>query len=371
MFAHLVTAAKGLFTGQEPQDAPTDPAGASTATTSNMVSATRRGVVAPEPEKNGVAKHGKRKAQPAAAEKTDDKQSKRRKRNSLEAADASSDDAADAPEESDANGTKKQKPSASASKAHFRFDSEEPAVPEHAQPEEISQTSNHDKDEEDSDDDDDDDAPEAIDNSAQLLKMKEQAKKQEKAKQLYVISFLNACFYVHFTHNSCREEQSKKEKRRKLDERRKLQAKSSKVNDISAASDDLLSESTATLQGSTTQDARRRALPALLPDDILNADLVVRPPTPPAEEFAVPKKSNKLRFLDKTEKAPKDVQVGDVTIRVLDAPSTKATTKPALAPKASKTGRNVKENWLKRERSTAKVNGMRRTAGGPSGFKRR
>lgn len=369
MFAHLVTAAKGLFTGQEPQDAPPDPTGASTATTPNMVSATRRGVIAPEPEKIGVAKHGKRKVQPTTAEKTDDKQSKRRKRNSLEAADASSDNAADAPKESDANGTKKQKPSASAPKAHFRFDSEEPAVPEHTKPEEISQTSKHDEDEEESDDDDD--VPEAVDNSAQLLKMKKQAKKQEKAKQLYVISFLNACFYVHSAHHFCREEQSKKEKRRKLDERRKLQAKSSKVNDISAPSDDLLSESTATLQGSTTQDARRRALPALLPDDVLNADPVVRPPTPPAEEFAVPKKSNKLRFLDKTEKAPKDVQAGDVTIRVLDAPSTKATTKPALAPKASKTGRNVKENWLKRERSTAKVNGMRRTAGGPSGFKRR
>lgn len=163
----------------------------------------------------------------------------------------------------------------------------------------------------------------------------------------------------------------RKEKRRRLDERRKLQAKSSK-KDLPSTSDDLLSESTTTLQGSTTHDARRRALPALLPDEILNAEPVLRPPTPPAEDaFAGPKKSTKLKFLDKTEKAPKDVQVGDVTIRVLDAPSTKQKSTPALAPKASKSGRNVKENWLKRERSTAKVNGMRRTAGGPSGFKRK
>lgn len=168
-----------------------------------------------------------------------------------------------------------------------------------------------------------------------------------------------------------REEQLRKEKRRKLDEQRKLQAKSSK-KDIPAQSDDLQSESTTTLQGSTTHDARRRALPALLPDEILNAEPVTRPPTPPAEDaFGGPKKPNKLKFLDKTDKAPKDVQVGDVTIRVLDAQSSKSKSKPALAPKASKTGRNVKENWLKKERSTAKVNGMRRTAGGSSGFKRR
>lgn len=155
-----------------------------------------------------------------------------------------------------------------------------------------------------------------------------------------------------------------------MDEQRKLQAKFSK-RDTFATNDDLQSESTATLQGSTTQDARRRALPALLPEEILNAEPVARPLTPPTEDtFGGPRKSNKLKFLDKTEKAPKDVQVGDVTIRVLDAPSTQRKSKPALAPRASKTGRNVKENWLKRERSTAKVNGMRRTVGGPSGFKR-
>jgi U3 small nucleolar RNA-associated protein 16 len=165
----------------------------------------------------------------------------------------------------------------------------------------------------------------------------------------------------------------KKEKRRKLDETRKLQAKS-KPKEITAPSEDLLSESTTTVQGESTEDARRRTLPALLPDDILNAEPVVRPPTPPAEDnfgFAIPKKSNKLRFLEKTEKAPKDVQVGDVTIRVLDAPSTKQSSKPALPPKASKSGRGLKEGWLKQQKSTAHVNGLRRTGGSSSGFKRR
>lgn len=165
----------------------------------------------------------------------------------------------------------------------------------------------------------------------------------------------------------------KREKRRKLDETRKLQAKS-KPKEITAPSEDIHSESTTTVQGENTEDARRRALPALLPDDILNAEPVARPPTPPAEDnfgFAIPKKSNKLRFLEKTEKPPKDVQVGDVTIRVLDAPSTKQSSNVALPPKASKHGRGMKEGWLKQQKSTAQVNGLRRTAGGSSGFKRR
>lgn len=166
------------------------------------------------------------------------------------------------------------------------------------------------------------------------------------------------------------EEQQRKEKRRKLDEQRKQQAKSKAKEPTH--SDDLLSESTATLQGSNTQDARRSALPALLPDDILNAEPVIRPPTPPAEDTFAQRKPNKLRFLEKTEKAPKDVQAGDVTIRVLDAPSTKKKAKkPVLAPKASKAGKNVRDNWLKREKSTGFVNGLRRKAGGPSGFVRR
>lgn len=168
-----------------------------------------------------------------------------------------------------------------------------------------------------------------------------------------------------------REEQQKRDKRRKLDERRKLQAKSV-VKAKEAPADDMQSESTATVQGITTQDARRAALPALLPDDILNAEPAIRPPTPPAEDqFAPPKKSNKLRFLDKQDKLPKDVNMGDVSIRVLDAPSSKKSSKPALPPKISKAGRNLKSSMLLKARSTAQGNGLRKKAGGPSAFVRR
>jgi U3 small nucleolar RNA-associated protein 16 len=173
------------------------------------------------------------------------------------------------------------------------------------------------------------------------------------------------------TNNLYREEQQKRDKRRKLDELRKSQAKSV-LKTKETPADDMQSESTATIQGITTQDARRAALPALLPDDILNAEPAIRPPTPPAEDqFALPKKSNKLRFLDKHDKLPKDINLGDVNIRVLDAPSTKKSTKPALPPRVSKAGRNLKTSMLQKARTTAQGNGLRKKAGGPSAFVRR
>lgn len=184
MFAHLVTAAKGLFTREESQDALADLAGACATTTPNMVFTTRQEAALPEAsakeaKTNGVAKHQKRKAEPATIEKSDDKQSKRRKRNSLDAADATDDNIS---KKSATNGNKdhNQTSAVSGPKKHFRFDSEEPFVPEETQPEEAPQASSHEDEEEDSDDD----APETIDNSAQLLKLKEQAKKQEKARQV-------------------------------------------------------------------------------------------------------------------------------------------------------------------------------------------
>ncbi|KAF3393835.1 CTD kinase subunit gamma [Penicillium rolfsii] len=337
-----------LFARSESEETLADPAGASAATTSDMVTATRRGTVSSQPTEepiiNGVSKQGKRKAQPVTTEKTNDKQSKRRKRNSLEAENKTMDKTT--PDAGSVSATDED----SAPKKHFRFGSEdpEPIVPEPQLESKLEQD-----EDEDEENDSDDEAPETIDNSAQLMKIKEQARKQEKAKQ--------------------QEEQLKREKRRKLDETRKLQAKS-KPKEITAPSEDIHSESTTTVQGDNTEDARRRALPALLPDDILNAEPVARPPTPPLEDkfgFAIPKKSNKLRFLEKTEKPPKDVQVGDVTIRVLDAPSTRQSSKAALPPKASKHGRGLKEGWLKQQKSTAHVNGLRRTAGSSSGFKRR
>ncbi|KAL4946952.1 U3 snoRNA associated-domain-containing protein [Aspergillus filifer] len=182
-------------------------------------------------------------------------------------------------------------------------------------------------------------------------------------------------FLCSFTLMHDREEQQKREKRRQLDKARKQQAKASgKRREVPAAqtapgagtpADDLVSESSETLQGSYTQDGRRPTLPALLPDDILNAVPETRPPTPPpeTEDFAQ-KKPTKLRFLEKKEKAPKDVRMGDVAIRVLDSESSRKQSGTALPAKASKTGRGARETWLKQARSTGHVNGMRMVSSG-------
>ena len=173
-----------------------------------------------------------------------------------------------------------------------------------------------------------------------------------------------------------------------MDDLHKLQAKSTSnkkghsslgsSSKRAASSEDLVSESTTTLQGSTTQQdghGRKNALPALLPDEILNAAPTTRPPTPPQTEssgIAPRGKPNKLKFLDRVEKPPKDVKLGNTTIRVLDDEiSAQKRSKPSLAPKSSKASRNSRDNWFKRDRSTAHVNGLRRAAGGPSGFVRR
>jgi U3 small nucleolar RNA-associated protein 16 len=164
MFSHLVTAAKGLFARNEhvTNDRPT------------MVSATRRGVVGTAKSATEPAMNGKRKAESATTKKAEGQQAKRRKRDSLEATETTLDG-------------QDQTPTApSAQTKHMRFDSEEPELPEETKPEETSETPTQKED----DDDSDDDAPEAIDNSAQLLKIKEHAKKLEVAKQMYVSSQL-------------------------------------------------------------------------------------------------------------------------------------------------------------------------------------
>ncbi|EAW14067.1 uncharacterized protein ACLA_071000 [Aspergillus clavatus NRRL 1] len=326
-----------------------------------MVTATRRrNLEAPstpsvDSESASTITSGKRKPESTRSGKPETQRNKRRKRSNLaESEEMEGDSSVEASEALDVSISQQEEETATAAKKnHFRFDSEEPEVPPRLDMD-VPKPQQEDRDVEDSSDDDE--APETVDNSAQLSKFKLEAKKQERAKQI--------------------EEQRKKEKRKQLDELRKSQAKNkemlnAKTKSAAGTADDMLSESTETLRGSTTQDARRSALPALLPDDILNAAPVTRLPTPPAEEYATShKKPNKLRFLEATEKRPKDVKLGDVTIRVLDE-SVSHKAKTSLPPKSSKTGRNAKQNWLNRARSTANINGLRRTTGGSSGFVRR
>lgn len=166
MFAHLVTAAKGLFT-RHPEEH--SHSADSIASDFKMVTATRRGEVAAE-----VAASGKRKTRPVSAGKPDGQDTKRRRSNPKDT-ETSADAANGTLETSSVNEAK-----APAGKK-IRFGSEEPE-PTETQPEEVSEAPKEDEEDEDSDDE----APETIVNSAQLLKMKEEAKKREAAKQLYV-----------------------------------------------------------------------------------------------------------------------------------------------------------------------------------------
>ncbi|RAL17724.1 uncharacterized protein BO97DRAFT_402234 [Aspergillus homomorphus CBS 101889] len=379
MFSQLVTAAKGLFTRPDTdlkstflKSRDSESNSVSADLTPKMVTATRRrkftAEQSAEPEVKGgaaarsIETNGKRKSeqQPvnseANSQKSNNKNNKRRKRDNLEAVQEPEDDMATATSnkkskvmEDDSEVEEETTPVAvvpKAKKKHFRFDSEEPEVPQLE--EEVAETPQGvDEDEEDSSDDDE--APETVDNSAQLSKMRMEAKRQERAKQI--------------------EEQLKREKRKQLDGMRKLQAKSANKK---REAEDQLSESTETLQGTTTESARRSALPALLPDDILDAAPDVRPPTPPAEEIGIVRpKPTKLRFLDKKEKAPKDLQMGDVTIRVLDGDVSRKKSKTTLPPKSAKVSQNARQAWLNGARSTARVNGLRRAAGGSSSFVRK
>ncbi|KAL2832974.1 U3 snoRNA associated-domain-containing protein [Aspergillus cavernicola] len=353
MLSQLVTAARGLiFPGNHSNSdaniTATELETTATATNPKMVTTRRseaHAVIPTEVETNlGLESNGKRKSENGTSITPKDQNNKRRKKTTIQVVE----------EEVKADSKEDTEPG-----KHFRFDSEEPEFPESTEPE--MPTSAQPEVQDDADDSSDDEAPETVDNSAQLSRMKSDAKKRERARQL--------------------EEQLKREKRRQLDEARKGQAKASgkrkgaPVSQIAPGAgtpEDLVSESSATLQGSITQDARRQTLPALLPDDILNAVPEIRPPTPPPEtQSVIQKKPTKLRFLDKKEKAPKDVRMGDVAIRVLDSDNSRKQFATALPPKSSKTGRGAKDAWLKQARSTGYVNGMRMASSGSKGFVRK
>lgn len=172
MLAQFVTAAKGLFT-RHPEEHPNPDT--VIPTNIEMVTSTRRGEVAPN-----MSANGKRKTRPASAGKPDGQETKRQS-SKPQTTNKSADISSDSEKPSDVN-------AASAPAGNkIRFGSEEPE-PIDTQPEEIPEASMEDEEDEDSDDD----APETINNSAQLSKMKEQAKKQEAARQLYVLNIGDA-----------------------------------------------------------------------------------------------------------------------------------------------------------------------------------
>lgn len=223
-----MTAAKGLFNRSTdsngkstlPKNFASDSVtSAAVITPKKMVTATRRrkftAEQSAEPEfgTSSIEKrtiNGKRKSEPntTTSSKTQDN-SKRRKRgsSSLEDVQVSEDDEmattttattttsnkkAKMVEEDSDSEVQEETPLAvaaplAAKKKHFRFDSEEPEVPE--MEEEVAETPQG-VDANEEEDSSDDEAPEAVDNSAQLSKIRMEAKRQERAKQMFVSSFM-------------------------------------------------------------------------------------------------------------------------------------------------------------------------------------
>ncbi len=187
MLSQLVTAAKGiLFAEQNPNNssniAAPEPGNTATATNSKMVTTRRSAAHVAIPTEdaglNGSLElNGKRKSDNTASETPEAKGNKRRKRSNIQVVEQEvTHDKEDAKEEA-------------APKKHFRFDSEEPVLPEPTETEEPIDAQQGDQDEEESSDDE---APETVDNSAQLSKIKSEARKQEKARQMFVsIDFLS------------------------------------------------------------------------------------------------------------------------------------------------------------------------------------
>lgn len=156
-----------------------------------------------------------------------------------------------------------------------------------------------------------------------------------------------------------RQKAEEKRKRRERDLRLKVQAKAAK-RDLGQSpvdntpeletpiSPDTLLGSFSTLgpqdQSSTKQPEKDR-LPLLLPDELLNAEIVVRPRTPPPHVSQVRLDvSRKRKLLDIVSKPPKDVQRGGLKIRVL------STDGGHLPPKPSKEGKMLRESWLTGQR---------------------
>lgn len=137
-----------------------------------------------------------------------------------------------------------------------------------------------------------------------------------------------------------------REKRKQRDAKLKEQAASSKRN--KKRKFDELGEGeaspTATDLAISTEPqhrpSRKSDLPALLPEDILLAVPTMRPPTPPLQHRGQkhPQPLGKHKIF--TEKPPKDVKRGPITVRVLES------TNKVLAPKVVKATSSIKQSWL-------------------------
>ncbi|KAI4270306.1 MAG: hypothetical protein L6R38_007168 [Xanthoria sp. 2 TBL-2021] len=146
---------------------------------------------------------------------------------------------------------------------------------------------------------------------------------------------------------------AEKQRRRDRDSRFKSQAKNSKVEaaklKAKEESSDTSSEDNEDDQKSSQHPHNpdqgigksRDTLPTLLPEEILAAEPTARMPTPPPKRDVVKATVNtRHRFHDQNSKPPKDIQKGNVRIRVLED------RRAILPPKVSKDSQKLRESWL-------------------------
>jgi U3 small nucleolar RNA-associated protein 16 len=103
----------------------------------------------------------------------------------------------------------------------------------------------------------------------------------------------------------------------------------------------------------------------LLPTSLLENIEDQRPPTPPPtrrgkteEELRKEKLNHHIKFLERTEKGPKDVKKGKLSVAVLAQQSR------VLPPKVNRQIKNVREHWLKGRQQERKVGGKGKGRGG-------
>lgn len=214
---------------------------------------------------------------------------------------------------------------------HKRFSSQEPTLPSSPpprvtnEPKPLSPSNNLSSD----DEEDDDEAPETV--TATVGQTLARAKALDEAKAATQL------------------ERERKRKRKERDERLKAQAKTTKRNGKSGASnaktarmDEAVGdEDTPPPQPSTKPSNTKPPLPPLLPSHILASP--TPPPTlPPLPSTFTPNPppNQKRKFPTLDPKPPKDIKKGNVRIRVLEEGNA------MLPPKASMTGRSIRERWL-------------------------
>ncbi|EGD87446.1 hypothetical protein H112_05990 [Trichophyton rubrum D6] len=221
--------------------------------------------------------------------------------------------------------------------------------------------------EDDEDDSSDDDAPEAVSNAVQLSQIREAERKREETRQM---------------HEQLRREKRKEHEKRlqqqaaskaaiqkAADARREAKAKRAEAK--TSKHDEQQSESSMTLSAGTRESKHGPSapLPALLPDEILNAELSQPLITGLDVEKLKMNTPRHIRITDTADRQPKDLKIGSTAIRVLG--DSGSGSNPILPPKSSNSSRRVKENWVGGRRKMGATGALRHSTGGPKSFARK